>query len=168
MRQASLVTALVCALFLTAAAARGASLSQRSTTIVGTIQDVVFGGPTAACSADTLFEVDFSLVSPGGEVLGSGTSCVHGWAGTPCPDLAHAGCHQTTLATFVFDLVGGAITAPMELSETVVAGGSEVQEGRGEIAGGTGGYAGATGTIEDNGIISFTAGIHLSFVVHIG
>jgi hypothetical protein len=167
MRQVSLVTALVCSLALTAAAARGASLSQ-STTIVGTIQDVVFGGPTAACSADTLFEVDFSLVSPRGDVLGSGTSCVHGWAGTPCPDVPQPGCHQTTLATFVFNLAGGSISAPMALSETAVAGGGEVQQGRGEIAGGTGAYAGATGIIADNGIISFTAGIQLSFVVHIG
>ena len=166
MKLVSLVAALACTLALTAAQAAS---SQNGTKIVGTFQDVAFVfPPTAACAAETLFEVDFSLVSPQGNLLGAGTSCVQGWAGVPCPEVAPPGCHQTTLATFTFTFAEGSITAPMTLDETFVGGGGVVQHGHGQIAGGTGAYAGATGSIQDNGIISFTAGLHLTFVVRVG
>ena len=165
MKLVSLVAALACTLALTAAAAQAAS-SQNGTKIVGTFQDVNFFPPTAACAAETLFEVDFSLVSPQGALLGAGTSCVQGWAGVPCPEVAPPGCHQTTLATFTFNFAEGSITAPMTLDETFVGFGA-VQHGHGQIASGTGAYAGATGSIQDNGILSFAAGIHLTFVVRV-
>jgi len=163
MKLVSLVAVLACTLALTAAQAAS---SQNATKIVGTFQDIAFVAPTAACAAGTLFEVDFSLVSPHGDLLGAGTSCVQGWAGVPCPEVAPPGCHQTTLATFTFNFAEGSITAPMTLEETFVGFGA-VQHGHGQIAGGTGAYAGATGSIEDNGILSFAAGIHLTFVVRV-
>jgi hypothetical protein len=157
-----LLAALTSAVAITAAAQAAPS----NQVITGTFQDVSFGLPTAACPSGTLFEVDFSLVSPRGGDLGTGISCVRGWDGAPCPDTAPAGCHQTTLATFVFSLAGGSVIAPMELDETVVSGGGVVQHGHGSISGGTGAYAGAGGTIDDSGILSFTA-FHLTFVVHL-
>ena len=155
---------LACTFALTAAAALASS---QGTMIVGKFQDVTFGPPTAACSPQTLFEVDFSLVSPRGVVLGTGTSCVQGWAGAPCPEIAPPGCNQKTLATFVLNFADGSITAPMTLDETFVGGGALVQHGRGQIAGGTGSYTGATGSIEDNGLARFPDGIHLTFVVRL-
>ena len=161
-----LVAALACTLALTAAAAQAAS-SQVGTKIVGTFQDVSFGPPTAACSTGTLFEADFSLVSPGGDVLGTGTSCVQGWDGMPCPEVAPPGCHQVTLATFTFNFADGSITAPMSIDETFSAGGV-VEHGHGQITSGTGAYAGTEGSIQHNGMLSFTDGVHLTFVVRFG
>ena len=164
MKLITLVAALAC---VAAATATAALAAPRSTTIVGHFQDVRFGAPTSACPQETLFEIDFGLVSPGGDQLGTGISCVQGFVGAPCPEVAPLGCRQQTVATFVLTFAEGSITAPMTLNETFIGAGGLAQQGRGQITGGTRAYAGATGSIQDNGTFSVTAGAHLNFVVHI-
>jgi hypothetical protein len=133
------------------------------TVITGTFEDVSFNLPSAACPATTLFEADFSLVSPAGKQLGTGVSCVQGFAGDPCPDPAPIGCRETVLAIFVFTFADGSITAPVQLDETNVPDGV-VQHSRGQITGGTGVYAGAGGTVQHVGLLGFTTPGRLTFI----
>jgi hypothetical protein len=158
------VTALVCSLALAAVAAQ-AALAANGTTITGKINDVVFGAPTGDCPG-ALFQADFTLVSPQGDILGDGRSCVQGWAGQPCPFPALPGCQQTTLATFTLNLDRGSITAAITIDETFVQGGV-VEHSDGEIIDGSGIFAGAKGTIEYDGILRFAGDADLTFLVQV-
>jgi hypothetical protein len=137
---------------------------QRTVTVVK-IEDVVFTGPTTDC----LDVAAFPLLSAAGERLGSGTACLKG-GDFACFPIPFAGCRQTTLSTFTFNLPGGSITAPMTLKEVFTSESSLVQVGRGNIVGGTGAFVGATGRVRGGGPIRFTAeGIeaNLAYVVRV-
>jgi hypothetical protein len=162
MKPGSILAALAC-LFAIAGLTAQAGLAETGTTITGKIDDVVFGPPTAECPG-ALFQADFALVSPRGDALGDGTSCVQGWAGQPCPFPTVSGCHQTTLATFTFNLDLGSITAPMTIAETFVEGGV-VEHGEGDIVDASGTFAGAQGSVEYSGILRFAGEADLTFLV---
>ena len=88
-------------------------------------------------------------------------------AGQPCPDVAPTGCHQTTLATFILTFSDGSITAPVRLEETYIPNGV-VQQSHGQITGGTGAYADLAGaSVQHVGVVDFTTGPRLTFIVFI-
>jgi hypothetical protein len=137
---------------------------QRTATVVK-IHDVVFTGPTSDC----LDVAAFPVLSPTGEPLGNGTACLTG-GDFACFPIPFAGCRQTTLSTFTFNLPSGSITASMTLKEVFTSESSLVQIGSGNVVGGTGVFAGATGRVHGGGPISFTAeGIdaNLTYVVRV-
>ena len=156
-------------LFTTAALlapfAAQAQPDRESTVTVVKIEDVVFTGSTGDC----LDVVEFLLLSPAREPLGSGTACLQG-GDFACFPIPFPGCRQTTLSTFTFNLPAGTITAPMTLQEVFTSESSLVQVGRGNIAGGTGAFEGATGSVQGGGLIRFIAeGIEadLTYVVRV-
>src|SRR5688572_19340410 len=112
MRRAILVLlAFTTAALLAPFAAQAQPDPQRTVTVMK-IQDVVFTGPTSDC----LDVVGFPVLSPAGEPLGSGTACLTG-GDFACFPIPFAGCRQTTVSTFTFDLPSGSITASMTLKE---------------------------------------------------
>src|SRR5262249_17224614 len=135
-----LLATFVCGAALSGSVAAAAS-SPGNNNIVGQLGTPTFLFPPAECDQGTIFEVDFPVLSVVGDALGTGRSCVYGWAGNPCPDLAPVGCQQETLSIFTFTFGTGSITASMTLHETFIAGGI-VENARGQITGGTGAYAG--------------------------
>jgi hypothetical protein len=165
MRFTSFVAALVCTLAVSAVSAH-ADAGGRTTVV--RFGDVTFGPSTPSCPGTTLFQADFPLLSSEGDPLGSGTSCVQGWAAGPCPDPAPPGCHQTTLAEFILTLPEGSITAAMTLEETFVGGEfAVVEHGEGGIVDGTGAFAGATGTVQYDGMFRFPGGVHFTLRIRV-
>lgn len=164
MKLGSVLTTLACSLALAGVAAQ-AGLAETGMTITGKIDDVVFAGPTPDCPG-ALFQADFRLVSPQGDPMGNGRSCIQGWAGQPCPFPAPPGCHQTTLAIFTFNLDEGSITALMTIDETFVEGGV-VEHGTGEIVDGSGAFAGTNGSIDYNGLLRFAGRADLTLLVRV-
>jgi len=156
---------LVCGAALGASVAPAAS-PQRNNDIVGQLGTPTFVFPPTQCGQGTIFEVDFPIFSVTGDTLGTGRSCVYGWAGDPCPDFAPVGCQQETLSIFTFTFGTGSITASMTLHETFIAGGI-VENAKGQITGGTGAYAGASGTVQYNGTFKFAGGVRFTLVVRL-
>lgn len=145
-------------------AAQAQPNSERTVTVVK-IQEVVFTGPTSDC----LDVAEFPLLSSSGERIGSGTACLEG-GDFSCFPTPFAGCRQTTLSTFTFNLPGGSITAAMTLREIFTSESSLVQVGRGNVVGGTEAFEGATGSVQGGGPIRFMAeGIqaNLTYVVRV-
>lgn len=139
---------LACALALSAGSAR-ADGSDRSR-IVFSAENVV--DASASCSG-ALFGLSFDMVSPAGDLLGSGRSCVHSIDG--CFPFV-PGCRQTVRSTFHLDFGRGTLTAPMRLREVWPTETSFRQRGKGKITGGTGDFAGVRGRVKGGGAGAFT------------
>jgi hypothetical protein len=120
-------------------------------TIVFSVQNL--GDATASCAPDDLFGISFDMVSPAGNRLGAGRSCVHSIDGcfpfTPF-------CRQTVRSTFRLEFARGSLTAPMTLREVLPTETSFIQRGKGKIATGTGDFAGARGRVKGGGAGAFT------------
>jgi hypothetical protein len=137
---------IVCALALTAGAAHADGGDRE--TITFSVQNV---GP-ADCP-EALFGLSFDLVSPAGNALGTGTSCVRSIDG--CEPFV-AGCRQTVHAVFTLDFGRGSLTVPMKLREVWPTESSLTQRGTGRIAGGTGDFVDARGRVKGGGALAFT------------
>lgn len=141
------LVALACALGLAAGTARadggGAS------TVVFRAENL--GDATAVCG-DVLFGVSFDMVSPDGEPLGTGMSCVHSFEGCSFA----AGCRATARATFVLDFEEGSLSAAVVLREVWPTDFSFVQRAKGRIIGGTGVFDDARGRVKGGGTAVLT------------
>lgn len=144
----SLLLGLACALALTAGSARADDGG--TTRIVFSAENV--GDASAACG-DALFGLSFDMVSPAGDLLGSGRSCVHSIDGC---DPFIPGCRQTVRSTFHLDFGRGSLTVPMKLRELWPTESSFRQRAKGKISGGTGDFADARGHVKGGGAGAFT------------
>lgn len=162
MRRATLTLVLLAAMLIAAPAAQAAPR-----TFVTKFDDVVFTDPPAGL--DCIAFATFSISTPSGTALGSGSTCLTG-GDFACFPVAFAGCKQTALATFTLGLPGGSVRAEMTLREIFTSESALVQIGAGRIVGGTGAFAGARGFVAGAGPIAFTdAGIdaNLTYVIHV-
>jgi hypothetical protein len=98
--------------------------------------------------------LSFDMVSPAGDLLGRGVSCIHS---IEPPDCSSAGCHDTVDATFTLPFTDGSLTAPILLNEHWLSDSLVLQIDRGTVTSGTGAFAGATGSIFCAGTVQFTA-----------
>ena len=142
------LVALACALALTAGSAR--AHDGGPSRIVFSPENV--GDASAAC-VDALFGLSFDMVSPAGDLLGSGRSCVHSIDG--CSPFV-PGCRQTLRATFELDFGRGSLTVPMKLREVLPTETSFRQRAKGKISGGTGDFANVRGHVKGGGAGAFT------------
>jgi hypothetical protein len=159
-----ILVGLVCVLALTAATARATG---------GTPAKIIFsiehlGEVPANCGLD--FGLGFDMLSPGGELLGTGQTCLKSIDGCDPFELWVPGCHRTVAAVLYFDFANGSLVTPMRVLEVFTTPTSVVQRATGMIASGTGAFAGATGMVEGGGSAAFTdTGLttHLVYTVHL-
>jgi hypothetical protein len=150
---------------LLCAAAIGASSAQARETrvIVMSFEDITFGPPTPACP---VFTVAFTVVSLGGERLGSGTSCVQSIAGN-CDPL-RIGCRQTVDAIFTYEFRQGSITVRAVLLEFGTSESSLFELASGRITSGTGAFQNKGGALFGAGTLAFNPdGSVTSTIVHV-
>jgi hypothetical protein len=137
-----------------AAAPAGARSQDDDKKIVVRVMDLQFGDPTASCVAGV---ATYSLVSPAGAVVGSGTACLTSFA-SDCPLQVFIGCHETVLSTLTFNFVGrGSVTAPSTFNDVWISDTTVVIRVTGEITDGTGEFAGASGSMTGRGTIDYSA-----------
>src|SRR5262245_51961827 len=110
MRTGLIVVAVAAVAALAAPLAGQAQPTSRGV-VVATIDEVADGEPMEGC----LFVLAFPLRSPSGAPLGDGTACATGGDFACFP--AFAGCRQTVLVTFRFNLAGGFVESAMTLTE---------------------------------------------------
>ena len=99
--------------------------------------------------------ISFDLLSPTGEPLGSGTSCVQSFEG--CEPFV-VGCKQRVHAIFTFAFSEGSVIVDATLKERFISDTALEQRARGKVTGGTAAYANARGRLRGEGTLDFLAG----------
>jgi hypothetical protein len=145
MRRKSIGCVVFGVVFLLVLAAGTADASERPPSVI--VFTVANLGP-ADCG------LSFDMVSPAGNLLGRGVSCIHS---IQPPDCSSAGCRDTVDATFTLPFADGSLAAPILLNEHWLSDSLVLQVDRGTVTSGTGAFAGATGSIFCAGTVQFTA-----------